>query len=189
FSLTVFLTYLLIGVGLLSFIRAIGGTGTAGKWITVAVASLTAAFGLLALFDYLRSRRSGKTESTLGLSAGVTRRIHRAIREHTSTGYLVAGAVVLGVVITVLELGCTGQVYLPTITFVARAGGDRLRAVLYLALYCLMFILPLVVVFLLSYFGTGQKKLVAFGRKHAANLKLAGGLVLIGLSVLLFITV
>ena len=188
FSLTVFLTYLLIGVGLLSFVRAVGVSGAAGKWITVAVASITAVFGLFALYDYLRARRSGKADSTLGLSSGVTRRIHKAIREHTNTGYLVLGAVVLGVMITVLELGCTGQVYLPTITFVARSGGDRTRAVLYLVLYCLMFVLPLMVVFLISYFGTSQEKLVAFGKKHSANLKLIGGLVLLGLSALLFIT-
>ena len=188
FTFTVFLTYLLIGVGLLSFVRAIGVSGTAGTWIAVVVASITGVFGLVAIYDYFRSRKSGKAESTLGVGPGVTRRIHRAVREHTNTGFLVAGAVLLGVVITVLELGCTGQVYLPTITFVARAGGDRARAVLYLVLYCLMFILPLAVVFLLSYFGTSQEKLVAFGKKHAMNLKLTGGLVLLGLSALLFIT-
>ena len=189
FSLTVFLTYLLIGVGLFSFVRAIGGTGTAGKWISIAVASFTAAFGLLALLDYARSRRSGKPDSTMGISPGVTRRIHKAIRKNIDTGYLVVGTVVLGVVITVLELGCTGQIYLPTITFVARSGDDRFRAILYLVLYCLMFVLPLVVVFLLSYFGTSQKKMVDFGRRNANVLKLAGGLMLIGLSVLLFATI
>ena len=189
FTLTVFLTYLLIGVGLLSFVRAVGVSGTAGKWITVAVASLSAAFGVFAIYDYVKARSTGKAESTLGLTAGVTRRIHKAVREHTRTRSLVLGAIVLGIVITVMELGCTGQVYLPTITFVARSGDDRLRAILYLVMYCFMFIVPLVVVFLLVFFGTSQEKLVAFGKKHAMNLKLTGGLVLLGLSALLFITV
>jgi len=188
FTFAVFLTYLLIGIGLFSFVRAVGVSGTAGKWITVAVASFSAAFGVVAIYDFLKSKATGKAESTVGLGPGVTRRIHRVVREHTNTGYLMLGAVLLGVVITILELGCTGQVYLPTITFVARAGGDRTRAVLYLVLYCLMFILPLAVVFLLSYFGTSQDKLVAFGKKHAMKLKLTGGLVLLGLSAILFIT-
>lgn len=188
FTFTVFLTYLLIGIGLFGFVRAVGVSGSAGKWITVAVASITGVFGLVAVYDFLKAKATGKAESTVGLSTGVTRRIHRVVRERTNTGYLVLGAVLLGVVITVLELGCTGQVYLPTITFVARAGGDRTRAVIYLVLYCIMFILPLAVVFLLSYFGTSQDKLVAFGKKHAATMKLIGGLVLLGLSALLFIT-
>lgn len=188
FTITVFLTYLLIGIGLFGFVRAVGVSGTAGKWITIVVASITGTFGLVAVFDFLKAKATGKAESTLGLGPGVTRRIHRVVRQHTNTGYLVLGAVLMGVIITVLELGCTGQVYLPTITFVARAGGDRARAILYLVLYCFMFILPLVVVFLLSYFGTSQERLVAFGGKHAAKLKLIGGLVLLALSALLFIT-
>lgn len=187
-ALTAFLTYLLLGVGLLSFVRAVSRSGTAGTWVTAVVASLTAVFGLLAIYDFLRSRKKGSASKALGMSGGMTRRIHKAIRDHTKTGYLVAGAAVLGVVVTVLEFGCTGQVYLPVITFVVRSGSDTVKAFLYLALFCAMSTVPLVVVFLLAYFGTSSRKLADFGRRHAPALTLLGGMAMLGLSVALFVT-
>ncbi|MBU1672473.1 MAG: cytochrome c biogenesis CcdA family protein [Actinobacteria bacterium] len=188
FTATVYATYTLIGIGLFSFIRAIGPSGTAGRWLTGIVAGLTAAFGLLAITDYFRARKTGRAGPGIGMGGNATRRVHEAIRKHTRPAYLLAGAVVLGFLVTVMELGCTGQVYLPTITFVARAGDDKLRAVVYLLVYNLMFVLPLIVVFLLAYFGTSRERFVQFGRKHSATLELVGGLVLVALAVLLFVT-
>ncbi len=185
FAAAVLVTYFLIGLGLLSFVRYLG---TAGRWVTLGVAILTVLFGIVCLYDYLRGRKKGEAQSTLGLPRNVTRRIHEAIREKTKTRHFIAAAVVLGVIIASLELGCTGQVYLPTITFVARAGGDRLKAVLYLAAYNLMFIVPLLVVFALAYAGTGSDKIVEFGRKRANGLKLAMAIVLFALAALLFVT-
>lgn len=44
---------------------------------------------------------------------------------------------------------------------------------LYLLLYNLMFVLPLVVVFLLTYFGTTSQQLGQFINRRAATIKLA----------------
>jgi hypothetical protein len=49
----------------------------------------------------------------------------------------------------------------------------RLQAGLYLLLYNLMFILPLVVVFVLAYSGTTSQQLGLFVHRHAATIKLA----------------
>jgi cytochrome c biogenesis protein CcdA len=187
-SIMAFLTYLLVGLGALSFIRAISRTGSAGTYITAIVASLTAVFGILSIYDYARSKRSGTLTATAGLSKGMTQRIHRVIREHTKTRYLVLGAAVIGILITVFELGCTGQVYLPVITFVAQSGGARAQAVLYLVLFSIMSTLPLVVVFLLAYFGTSNEKMAEFGRKHTPTLTLLGGVAMLVLAVILFAT-
>jgi hypothetical protein len=51
------------------------------------------------------------------------------------------------------------------------------RAVLYLVLYNLLFVLPLVVVFVLAYYGTTSKDLSRFLQKNAATVKL--GMVLL----------
>lgn len=185
---TAFLTYLLLGFGLLSFVNAVSRSGTAGTWITAIVASLTAVFGIVAISDFVRTKATGKESKTLGMSKTMTQRIHAAIREHTKTSYLVLGAVVLGILVTLFEFGCTGQVYLPVITFVARSGDSTFKAIVYLVLFCLMSTLPLIIVFLLAYFGTSSKKISEFGRKHAAVLTLVGGIVMLALSVVLFLT-
>jgi cytochrome b561 len=57
------------------------------------------------------------------------------------------------------------------------------QAFLYLLLYCLMFILPLVVVFVLSYFGTSSEQLGQFVNRHTSTIKFATGLLFIGLAL------
>ncbi len=186
YTLAVLITYFLIGLGLLSFLRVIGA---AGKWVSLGIAIITLIFGLVTLYDYIQSRRKpGKASSTLGLPRSITRRIHGVIRDKARTRNLIVAGVVMGVLIAALELGCTGQVYLPTISFVARAGGDRLEAVLYLIAYDLMFIVPLVIVFIIAYTGTHSEKLVEFARKHTPTLELLSSLVFFGLAALLFAT-
>ena len=75
-------------------------------------------------------------------------------------------------VISLLELACTGQVYLPTIIFVSSIPELRVRAIGYLVLYNVLFILPLVVVFVLAYYGTTSKDLTRFLQRNAATVKL-----------------
>jgi cytochrome c biogenesis protein CcdA len=84
----------------------------------------------------------------------------------------VIGAFVTGVVVSFLELACTGQVYLPTIIFVVSQPEMRVRALVFLVLYNLLFILPLVVVFIMAYYGTGSKQFANFLQERAATVKL-----------------
>jgi thiol:disulfide interchange protein len=88
-----------------------------------------------------------------------------------------------GFVVSLIELACTGQVYLPTIVYVLSQPDLAAQAFLYLVLYCLMFILPLIVVFVLSYFGTTSEQLGQFVNRHTAAIKLATGLVFVGLAL------
>lgn len=66
----------------------------------------------------------------------------------------------------------TGQVYLPTIIFVLGVPELQSRAALYLVLYNLLFVLPLVVVFVLAYLGTTSQQLGQFINRRAATIKL-----------------
>ena len=88
-----------------------------------------------------------------------------------------------GFAVSLIELACTGQVYLPTIVYVLSRPDLAAQAFLYLVLYCLMFILPLIVVFVLSYFGTTSEQLGQFVNRHTAAIKLATAAVFVGLSL------
>jgi hypothetical protein len=80
---------------------------------------------------------------------------------------------VTGVLVSLIELACTGQVYLPTILFVLGVPEMQAQAGLYLVLYNLMFVLPLVVVFVLAYFGTTSQQLGVLIHRHTSKIKLA----------------
>jgi thiol:disulfide interchange protein len=111
------------------------------------------------------------------------RRINKVIRESAQMRAFVAVAFFTGFVVSLLELACTGQVYLPTIISVMSQPDLAAQAFLYLLLYCLMFILPLVVVFALSYFGTSSEQLGQFINRHTSTIKFLTGLLFVGLAL------
>jgi cytochrome c biogenesis protein CcdA len=124
----------------------------------------------------------------LKLPAPLRKRINATIRKGRSSTNYIIGAFVAGILISFLELACTGQVYLPTIIFVSSIPELRLRAILYLIIYNLLFILPLVVIFILVYFGTTSKDLTQFLQKNASWVKLGMSIVFVALGVWLFVS-
>jgi energy-converting hydrogenase Eha subunit H len=82
----------------------------------------------------------------------------------------------------VLELFCTGQIYLPTLMAVWTLPGHRARALGYLLLYDAAFLLPLLGVLGLVCAGTGTACLAEFSRRRLAAVKLALALFFLGLT-------
>lgn len=169
FILGVFLTYFMLGFGLaelVSRLQVLRGFSTALNWALAVVALI---IGLLSLRDGIRASRGQAGEMTLQLPDFLKTRIHKVIRHSARHSRFVVAAFVTGIVIAVLELACTGQVYLPTIVYVMQTG--VISAVGMLLLYNLAFILPLVVVFALAYGGLRSETLQQFQQKHAAVVK------------------
>ena len=125
---------------------------------------------------------------SLNLPKGLRKRINAVIRKGRDTNRYVIGAFATGLVISLLELACTGQVYLPTIIFVSSMPELRLRAIFYLIIYNLLFIFPLIVVFILAYFGTSSKELTSFLQKHAAAVKIGLGILFFALGTWLLLS-
>jgi hypothetical protein len=113
--------------------------------------------------------------------------VHKVIRERSSASAFAGVAAVTGAVVSLIELACTGQVYLPTIIFVMGVPELRARAVLYLLLYNVLFILPLLVVFVLAYFGTSSEKLAGFINANTGRIKLATAILFIVLAAWLIV--
>jgi cytochrome c biogenesis protein CcdA/glutaredoxin len=183
FTLGVFLTYLLVGVGLLKVVQSLSFFSALGRWVYLLTALLCVGLATLTFRDYSRAREGEQGDMTLRLPTSVRRRINRVIRESAQMRAFVAVAFFTGFVVSLLELACTGQVYLPTIIYVMSQPDLAAQAFLYLLLYCLMFILPLVVVFALSYFGTSSEQLGQFINRHTSTIKFATGLLFVGLAL------
>jgi cytochrome c biogenesis protein CcdA len=183
FALGVFLTYLLVGVGLLRVVQSLSFFTALGRWVYLVTALLCALLAILTFRDFFKARQGQVTEMTLALPMSLRRRIHQVIRESAQLRAFVAVAFFTGFVVSLLELACTGQVYLPTIMFVLSVPDMAAQAFVYLVLYCLMFILPLVIVFMLSYLGTTSEQLGRFVNRHTTTIKLLTGLVFLGLAL------
>jgi len=189
FTLGVFITYLAVGLGFYRVLDLLGGLlATLGKWVYGVTAVLCAALAVLSLRDALRARRGQLDDMSLALPHRLRMRINAAIRKGRNSSAFVLGAFGTGLVVSVLELACTGQVYLPTIIFVVSQPDLRARAVSYLVLYNLFFIVPLLVVFVSAYYGTGSKQLTQFLQRHAAAVKLSMAMLFAGLAAWLAVS-
>lgn len=178
FTLGVFLAYLAVGLGLYKVLELVGATL---ELISNIVYGVTGVFCLvlavLSFLDYRKAKQGQIGDMMLKLPEPLRKQINATIRKGRNTRNYVFGALVAGVLVSFLELACTGQVYLPTIIFVSSIPELRPRALLYLVIYNLLFILPLVVIFVLVYFGTTSKDLTKFLQERTALVKFAMGIV------------
>jgi cytochrome c biogenesis protein CcdA len=185
FISAVFATYLLIGLGIFSFFYSLKGFWLVRKSFNLGIGSLSLVFGIMAVADFMKFRTSGQTEGMrLQLPPSVKRQIQKVIgmnfRKDNSIPVpatkgtmfrLSVAAFVTGLLVSLLEAVCTGQMYLPTITFVLKSTNIRLKALAYLLLYNLMFILPLLAIFLCALMGTTSEDFSRLLKKHFLSTK------------------
>jgi cytochrome c biogenesis protein CcdA/glutaredoxin len=182
FTAGVFIAYLSIGLGFYKVLDLLGSLlTTLGRWVYGITAVLCLVLAVVSLVDYFKVRKGGTADLSFKLPETLRSRINKTIRKGRNVRAYVFGAFLTGLVVSFLELACTGQIYLPTIIFVSSIPDLRTKAVSFLSLYNLMFIVPLIVVFILAYYGTTSKQLVEFLEKRAAAVKL--GMVVLFLSL------
>jgi hypothetical protein len=174
FTSAVFITYFLLGLGLLGAVKTFAVSQGLSRGLAYAVAGLTFLLAIWSFIDFLRYIRSRDTRTvTLGLPKSIKQRIHTVIRKGLKTRNLLIGSISVGVLVSILESMCTGQVYLPTLVYIIQLFGLRVDAIGYLLLYYLMFILPLVAILAVAYAGISSDRLGQFLRRHLGWLKLA----------------
>jgi cytochrome c biogenesis protein CcdA/HEAT repeat protein len=183
FISAVFLAYLAAGLLLYEVLDALNDR-FAGiqRWMNILFGILALIAAWLSLRDALRARAGRLDDMTLQLPGMLKDRIRGIIRTGARARNFVIAAFLSGLVISLLELACTGQVYAPIIYQIQKG---RLDAVLWLVVYNLAFITPLIVIFLLAYGGLRSESLIAFQKKHTFAVKL--GLALLFLLLALFI--
>ena len=185
FTLGAFTTYFLIGLGLLQALHSLRVVPLLARGIYPTAAVLTAALAALSFRDYQRARRGETAEIALQLPRGVKLQIHQVIRTQMRLRHLALAAFSTAVLVSALQFVCTSQIYLPTLMYMAQVGGQRLRAISLLLLYNLMFVLPLIVIFLSAYFGVSARTMAKLAARHTATVKLAMSLLFVGFTLYL----
>ena len=98
----------------------------------------------------------------------------------------VPSAIILGIFVAAVELPCTGGPYLAITTLLATKGFQA-QTVIYLLVYNFIFILPLLVILLLVYFGLSAKKIQKWKDSQKKWMRLFTGFVMIALGILLIL--
>lgn len=173
FTLGVFIAYLVVGLGFYKVLDLISGfTSVISKVVYIFTAVLCLVLAVLSIRDFIKVRQGDLSDMALKLPEPLRKRINQTVRQGRKASSYVLGAFVTGLLISLLELACTGQIYLPVIISMSSVPEMRAQALLYLVLYNLMFIVPLVVVFILAFYGTSSKQFTDFLRKHAGAVKI-----------------
>jgi cytochrome c biogenesis protein CcdA len=178
YSAVVYTTYLALGFGILRITVNIG-ISTA-FYSVVAVIAVVA--GLFEIKDYFWYGRGFSLQMIPGGAARLKRytaRIEKMQSRHPA--FLLLITALLGVFVVLVELPCTGAPYFAILGLLAK--GSYSAAVPMLLLYNFIFVLPLLVVIGLAYFGASSEMLEKWRKDNRGLMRLFIGIFLIALGV------
>jgi len=176
FTAAVFISYFLMGVGLFSVLSKLTGVS---YWVKKGLGVLAIAIGLFNLKDYFRPGALGfRTE----VPTGWRPKMKALIGGVTS----VPGAFVVGLIVSLFLLPCTSGPYI-VITGMLADYATFWGAVPLLLLYNFVFILPMLVLTWLVYYGMKPHTVEKWRVQRIKYLHLLAGIVLIGLGILLLV--
>ncbi|MDP3990534.1 MAG: cytochrome c biogenesis protein CcdA [archaeon] len=176
YTLVVYISYLLIGLGLLKFTVSFGFSEII-YWIAASIAIFA---GVLEIKDFFWYGKG----LTLKMLPGAEKRIKMYTKKieilHKKDGYLsYLAAGLLGFFVVLVELPCTGAPYLAILAILGQ--GNFTEGLPLLLLYNLIFILPLFGIIGVAYFGKSSKALEKWRKKHRGFMRLAVGLFMVSL--------
>lgn len=179
YILTIFLCYLAIGIGLFRFLQYAPSNWADVLYLVLGVIVIIA--GLIELKDVFWY---GK-----GISLRIPHKSWDKIKSFMVKS-TVPATITVAAMISVLEFGCTGGVYLPIITMIhSSIPGEVMIAFLYLTIYNLIFVLPLIIILVLVVNGFAYKKIEDFRKNNRRLMRLVSGLVMLLLGLWLLFQV
>lgn len=167
----IFLTYILIGLGILGALTLFGIPG----FISKIVAFILAIFGVIEILDALIPNFPIKLKIPKATHPAIARLIEKSS---------VPASFILGIAVGLFEFPCTGGPYL----FVLGLLHDRttyLSGFLYLMLYNLIFILPLAVVLVVASNRELFTKVEGLKKENGKITRLATGVIMILLAAVI----
>ncbi|KKS38337.1 MAG: hypothetical protein A3G49_06055 [Candidatus Sungbacteria bacterium RIFCSPLOWO2_12_FULL_41_11] len=184
YSLVVYVTYLALGLGILRITVSIG-VSTAFYWVAALVAI---AAGLFEIKDFFWYGKGFSLQMIPGASERIkyyTSRIAAIQENRPGLSLLFIG--LLGVFVVLVELPCTGAPYFAVLALLAK--GAYADAVPFLLLYNFIFVLPLLAVVAVAYFGTSSEQMEEWRKRHRGLMRLVIGTFLIALGVFMLYSI
>jgi len=174
YCIACFLTYLAVGLGLLSAIKALSSYYGIKKTIHYSMAFILIILAIFSFSDAVNYMRTGNASSViLKLPERLKLLMNGFSRRFLKTKAILPAAFVIGVVVTIIESACTGQVYVPTLVLISSEEGVFSKYFIWLLFYNLMFIIPLILVFIAAYCGLKLSNFLTISRRSVIYSKLA----------------
>ncbi|MFH1331930.1 MAG: cytochrome c biogenesis protein CcdA [archaeon] len=169
----VYVTYFLAGLGLLAAIQVIGLTQIIVK-VAAGIAIIAGVINIKDYFWYGKVISLQIPESKKGI---IEKWVYKAN---------IPAAIVLGFLVSMFELPCTGGIYLAILAMLSNTV-TQTTAIYYLLIYNLMFVLPLIIILLAITFGMKAEHIENWRQKKRNWMRLVMGLVLLALGIALLL--
>ncbi len=185
----VFVAYYLMGMGLAELVIRLELVKDFGRIINRIMMVIVFIIMVMSIYDGILCLKGRIEDIKLQLPEKLKEKIRSSVRIGAKKRHFIIAAFITGLVISILELACTGQVYLPTIMYMLKTGADSFQAYLLLAIYNLAFILPLIVIFAFTWLGMKNSTLINFFKANAAWVKFSTALLFLVLLILLAVDI
>jgi cytochrome c biogenesis protein CcdA/glutaredoxin len=176
FTVSIYISYFLIGIGLFSVLQASGLSHA----FYFAVTGLAVLVGLLNIKDYFWYGKGFLMEVPLSWRPTMKKLLKSATSPF--------GAFLVGFVVSLFELPCTGGPYIVILGLLATEV-TRGTGIVYLLLYNLVFVSPLIILSLIIYKGLSTtEKLEKIRQDKLRILHLIAGLLMLGIAGLMILS-
>ena len=170
YSTVVYITYLVLGIGILKVTLSTSFAG-AFYWGAALVAIVA---GLLEIKDYFWYGKGFSLQMLPGASERIKYWTSSLEKMETRHPLLLFATIVgLGIFVVLVELPCTGAPYLAVLALLSK--GAYATALPLLLIYNFIFILPLLAVIFISYFGVSSKRLEIWRHENRGLMRLVVG--------------
>ncbi|OPX74572.1 MAG: Cytochrome C biogenesis protein transmembrane region [Methanoregulaceae archaeon PtaB.Bin152] len=167
----VFVFYFLSGMGLFYLIQS----AAISRAIGIIAALIAFALGIVSLYDGIR----GDGKPALAIPESKKGIIDRYIQKGS-----VPAALILGVLVGMFELPCTGGIYLAILSLISNQM-TLAEGIPLLFVYNIFFVMPLVLILCAVVLGLPLERVDRWRQEHRGAVRILMGLVLIGLGLLL----
>lgn len=176
FSVSIYIAYFLFGMGLFSALRI---TGLA-YWFNKII-------GVVAILIGLANIKDSIWYGAGGFVTEIPRRWRPALKKILHSATTPLGAFLIGFVVALFELPCTGGPYFVILSLLAERA-TQLQAIPLLLLYNIFFIMPLILITAMIYFGfTSAEKAEQWKEKNLKRLHFIAGVIMVVLGLLIIL--
>lgn len=169
---SIYLTYLLMGLGMLKAFQLFGLPDIIAK-----IAALIAiVFGLLNAKEYFFPNAPFKIRMPLSVRAKAGEWAYKAT---------VPAAIVLGVFIGISQFPCTGAVYLAILGYL-QLKVTFVQGIFYLMIYNLMFVMPLIIIYAVASNRVVTEKMINWQEKNGRKMHLLLAVLMVTLGILIW---
>jgi cytochrome c biogenesis protein CcdA/glutaredoxin len=176
FTVSIYISYFLMGLGLFSALQATGISHTFYIMVTV----LAVIVGLLNIKDYFWYGKGFLMEVPLSWRPTMKKILNSVITPF--------GAFIAGFAVSLFELPCTGGPYIVILGLLAKEVTQQV-GIIYLLLYNLVFVSPLIILSIIIYKGLSTtEKLEQIRQEKIRLLHLIGGILMLGIAAAMILS-